>query len=271
MLNGMFSGGYKALSIEYPKLFNELHEQTRINEGGLNADDGGHKSYAGVWQPTWNAYIEKLKKEGHDIKGYPKDVEDLEGKDDLIKNFYYWWSWERPGAPDLAHWPWLLELYLDWYTMSGAYALKALQRQAGMDASDCDGAWGPKTREAVVAWLYSVSEELKTNPNADNDVLRAYYEAWVSFIKSLKHKDESGILARCDRMYQRVLAQVECDNPVNFERIIDAAELAEIEAATEGAEKPTVRLTIELEADDAVIGHLEEIATVLRAKGFNVQ
>ena len=84
--------------------------------------------------------------------------------------------------------------------LSGGWAIKILQKKAGVDE---DGAWGPNTKQAVSDMFAKLEAEIETNPHADNEFVRWYDSERRYFIRSLKRDDEKGIMARLDKREPR--------------------------------------------------------------------
>ena len=66
---------------------------------------------------------------------------------------------------------WFSYMLADFYTQSGGWAIKILQKKAGVDE---DGAWGPNTKQAVGAMFDKLEAEIEANPHADNEFVRWY-------------------------------------------------------------------------------------------------
>ena len=150
----------------------------------------------------------------------PTSVYDL--TDENAREFYQWWVGERSGAKEVPSW--LSYMLADFYTQSGGWAIKILQKKAGVDE---DGAWGPNTKQAISAMFDKLETEIEANPHADNEFVRWYDSERRYFIRSLKRDDEKGIMARLDKVLRITLEQVEKNDTLPVTRPIVDIEIPE--------------------------------------------
>ena len=192
-------GGGKRQRMTYEDIIDEilLSEGSTVNEAdGVDADGTPIPSKFGVLQTTLNWF--------HRVNGsgIPMSVYDLTDAD--AREFYKWWIGERSGAMDCPSW--FSYMLADFYTQSGGWAIKVLQRKVGVDA---DGAWGPDTKVAVQKMFDKIEGDIADNPHADNEFVRWYDSERRAFIQSLNLPEEKGILARLDKVLRITLEQVE--------------------------------------------------------------
>ena len=183
----------------YEGIIDEILESegAEVNEAdGKDRDGNPIPSKFGVLQTTLNWF--------HRVNdsAIPTSVYDL--TDENAREFYQWWVGERSGAKDVPSW--FSYMLADFYTQSGGWAIKILQKKAGVDE---DGAWGPNTKQAVGAMFAKLDAEIETNPHADNEFVRWFDSERRYFIRSLKRDDEKGIMARLDKVFRITLEQVE--------------------------------------------------------------
>ena len=183
----------------YEDIIDEILESegSEVNEAdGEDKDGKPIPSKFGVLQTTLNWF--------HRVKpsDIPTSVHDLTVDD--AREFYQWWVGERSGAMDVPNW--FSYMLGDFYTQSGGWAIKPLQKKVGVDD---DGAWGPNTKKAICAMFDELEAETQENPHADNEFVRWYDEERRSFIRDLKRDDEKGIMARLDKVLRITLEQVE--------------------------------------------------------------
>ena len=183
----------------YEDIIDEILESegAEVNEAdGKDKDENPIPSKYGVLQTTLNWF--------HRVKNsaIPTSVYDL--TDENAREFYQWWVGERSGAMDVPSW--FSYMLADFYTQSGGWAIKILQKKAGVDE---DGAWGPNTKKAVSAMFDKLDAALETNPHADNEFVRWFDSERRDFIRSLKRDDEKGIMARLDKVLRITMEQVE--------------------------------------------------------------
>ena len=154
----------------YEDIIDEILESegAEVNEAdGKDKDGNPIPSKFGVLQTTLNWF--------HRVKdsAIPTSVYDL--TDANAREFYQWWVGERSGAKEVPSW--LSYMLADFYTQSGGWAIKILQKKAGVDE---DGAWGPNTKQAVGAMFDKLEAEIEANPHADNE-----FREMVRFRKAL--------------------------------------------------------------------------------------
>ena len=183
----------------YEDIIDEILESegAEVNEAdGTDKDGNPVPSKYGVLQTTLNWF--------HRVKpsDIPASVYDL--TDDHARVFYQWWVGERSGAMDVPSW--FSYMLADFYTQSGGWAIKILQKRVGVDE---DGAWGPNTKQAVQAMFIELEAETQENPHADNEFVRWFDSERRYFIRSLKRDDEKGIMARLDKVLRITLEMVE--------------------------------------------------------------
>lgn len=201
----------------YEDIIDEILESegAEVNEAdGKDKDGNPIPSKYGVLQTTLNWF--------HRVKtsDIPTSVYDLTG--DHARAFYQWWVGERSGANDVPSW--FSYMLADFYTQSGGWAIKILQKKAGVDE---DGAWGPNTKQAVGAMFADLDAEIEANPHADNEFVRWYDSERRYFIRSLKRDDEKGIMARLDKVLRITLEQVEKNDTLPVTRPIVDIEIPE--------------------------------------------
>ena len=201
----------------YEDIIDEILESegAEVNEAdGKDKDGNPIPSKFGVLQTTLNWF--------HRVKdsAIPTSVYDL--TDANAREFYQWWVGERSGAKEVPSW--LSYMLADFYTQSGGWAIKILQKKAGVDE---DGAWGPNTKQAVGAMFDKLEAEIEANPHADNEFVRWYDSERRYFIRSLKRDDEKGIMARLDKVLRITLEQVEKNDTLPVTRPIVDIEIPE--------------------------------------------
>ena len=201
----------------YEDIIDEIFESegSEVNEAdGKDKDGNPIPSKFGVLQTTLNWF--------HRVKdsAIPTSVYDLTAEN--AREFYQWWVGERSGAMDVPSW--FSYMLADFYTQSGGWAIKILQKKAGVDE---DGAWGPNTKQAVSDMFAKLEAEIETNPHADNEFVRWYDSERRYFIRSLKRDDEKGIMARLDKVFRITLEQVEKNDTLPVARPIVDIEIPE--------------------------------------------
>ena len=201
----------------YEDIIDEIFESegSEVNEAdGKDKDGNPIPSKFGVLQTTLNWF--------HRVKdsAIPTSVYDL--TDENAREFYQWWVGERSGAKDVPSW--FSYMLADFYTQSGGWAIKILQKKAGVDE---DGAWGPNTKQAVSDMFAKLEAEIEANPHADNEFVRWYDSERRYFIRSLKRDDEKGIMARLDKVFRITLEQVEKNDTLPVARPIVDIEIPE--------------------------------------------
>ena len=231
--------------MKYPDEFIKIADEVWQSEGDkLVPDDGKDKdgnpvpSYLGILQTTWEWFLE-LK----ELKGtYPDSVTEfgdlsIEHRKALFYNFMHWWAWERSGAAGVyGIADWFAYMLADWYVQSGGWAIKSLQKKAGLVGKDVDGSWGPTTSKAVYDLLHDVLEATKTDPFADNDFVKWYDSERRGFLLGLidagkqPEAHRAGFNARCDKILRITLEKVETNDEgsLSVAKTIDISEEPDI-------------------------------------------
>ncbi len=149
-----------------------------VREGGYNPRD---PSFEGVYQPTYDWFREV--KQLHDA---PRNVRDLEGRMDIVHQFYQWHLYElRSGITEVPDW---FQLMLaDFWVTSMSVAIRPLQAWAGVEV---DGVWGPHTEAAVMQMF----DRLEDKPK----FARWYTDQRKAFYRRHGYGESHGLLARAD-------------------------------------------------------------------------
>lgn len=163
-------------------------------EGGYNPSD---PSFEGVFQPTWDWFRE--------VKGIdaPRNVRDLQGRMDLVHDFYRWYLYElRSGITVVPDW---FQLMLaDFWTTSMSAAIRPLQEWADVQI---DGVWGHETERAVLAKFHTLDEPAK--------LARWYTSQRKDYYRRLGYSESHGLLSRADIVEAETLKKLHPETMVH--------------------------------------------------------
>ena len=179
---------HRTSSIQPDSIIEFILEQ----EGGYNPAD---PSFEGVYQPTWEGYVKM-----NNLSGVPKHVKDLQGRHDLVVEFYHWYLYEqRSGITSVPEW---FRLMLADFWVTSMYAsIKPLQKWAEIQPN---GIWGTATETAVVAKFAEIKDR--------TTFARWYTEQRKMFYRTHGYADSHPLMARADLVLAETLKSLHGTN-----------------------------------------------------------
>lgn len=169
-------------------------------EGGYNPAD---PSYEGIYKPTWEWFLEVKS-----IADAPSNVRDLQGRMDLVHQFYNWFLYELNSGITVVP-DWFQLMLADFWTTSMSASLRPLQAWADVKV---DGVWGPDTERAVLARFNTLDDA--------PGFARWYTEQRKSYYRRLGYGESHGLLARADVVEAETLKKLHGETMVQRNQTI---------------------------------------------------